>query len=144
MTGSLLIALVTLTMAPQPVCACECLMFTPETAVGGSDAIARVHPLDARTVQIEVTAPDGRVYQDPWFVVRAAVLKRWRGALSDTVDVWTPKGCGTWFQVDRDYLLYAHWAGGRLKDWPCRTKEIAEASADLEFLGRLDKAPVDH
>jgi hypothetical protein len=144
MTSSLMITLVTLTVSPPPVCVCECLMFTPATAAASSDAIARVRPLRARTVQIQRTAPDGRVYQDPWSIVRAAVLTRWRGALSDTVEVWSSLACGTSFQVDRDYLLYAHWDGERLKDWPCRTKEISEAEADLEFLGRPDEAPSVH
>jgi len=56
---------------------------------------------------VEGLAP-GRVYEDHWLVVRAEVVAIWKESLADTVEVWTPRSCGTRFETGGDYLVYAH------------------------------------
>jgi hypothetical protein len=120
-----------LTMA----CACECPIFTPATAAATSDVIARIRPIEVRTVQLETRGREGRMYKDYWLVVRGEISLTWKGRLADRIEIWTRKACGTRFQVDVDYLVYAHWENGRLHDWSCRTKEFEDAAAEREYLG---------
>jgi len=56
---------------------------------------------------VEGLAPS-RVYEDHWLVVRAEVVAIWKESLADTVEVWTPRSCGTRFETGGDYLVYAH------------------------------------
>src|SRR5215204_4317253 len=124
--------------------ACSCMMGQPPCAAfGAASAVfigtaADVRVREAKSVEAARAEPD-------WtpVVVRFAVLQPFLGVEGTEVEVVTGRGggdCGYYFRKGETYLVYAF--GGRdgkpLATSICsRTRPVADASEDLEFLRGL-------
>jgi hypothetical protein len=75
---------------------------------------------------------------------RLAVIRSWKGVEAPELVVATPNqssACGFHFQVGETYLIYAHDAGGGLRNTMCgRSRGLAAAADDLKALG-VGKTP---
>jgi hypothetical protein len=113
---------------PESVRACSCAQVSVETAAAEASAL-----FEGRVISIR---PDTQGVVR----IRATVVRKWRGAETETVDLLTASSgarCGYGFRESQSYLIYAHsQPSGDLGVSLCsRTRPIEEAGEDLAFLG---------
>jgi hypothetical protein len=89
---------------------------------------------------IEIIVPKTASGEPAWFAeVRFKVQRKWKGAVTEDVSVYTGNVCcicGYKFEVGESYLVYAY-GTDRLSTNICtRTAKLSEAEKDLKVLGK--------
>ncbi len=120
---------------PPASARCSCIPpVPPRQALGQADAV-----FAGRVVSVTERAEEDPGHPGgPHLEVRIVPVRRWKGALPDTVTVRTANNsaaCGFAFERGAEYLVYAAGEDALRASLCSRTRLLADAGEDLAALG---------